>query len=229
MLNALLGREEVHDRGFREAAARLLLAARGVRSGCVQGMDRQDAGRREGAGDGRGWDAMLRKESAAAAHLHHVAGSRRSEGHRRLSAARGAAAVCRGRSRQGDREAHDGSGRRLGGVALRAHAHAAISRIRSWRSSTLPTVERSGGNGAVGADGAIVPRNHGRRGLGSIGRRRTFPANRASPRVPFYGNLLPLWDKGEYFPMVFSRARVDREAAHRLTLKPPAASSSAQR
>ena len=47
-----------------------------------------------------------------------------------------------------------------------------------------------------------------------------------------YGNLLPLWDRGEYFPMAYSRARVDREAAHKLSLRPaarPAATSSARR
>ena len=55
------------------------------------------------------------------------------------------------------------------------------------------------------------------------------PGQSGQPESPYYGNLLPLWDKGEYFPMVYSRARVDQEAAHRLTLKPAASSSSAQR
>ena len=92
----------------------------------------------------------------------------------------------------------------------------------------LPTVERSGGNGAVGADGAsyreIIDVADWDRSVAT-----NVPGQSGQPESPFYGNLLPLWDKGEYFPMAFSRARVDREAAHRLTLKPPAASSSAQR
>ncbi|MBI3263757.1 MAG: hypothetical protein HYZ58_11490 [Acidobacteria bacterium] len=40
--------------------------------------------------------------------------------------------------------------------------------------------------------------------------------------------IAPTWDRGEYFPMVYSRARVDKEAAHTLRLK-PAAPSSAKR
>ena len=46
------------------------------------------------------------------------------------------------------------------------------------------------------------------------------PGQSGQPESPYYGSLLPLWDKGEYFPMAYSRTRVDREAAHKLTLKP---------
>jgi len=91
----------------------------------------------------------------------------------------------------------------------------------------LPVVERGGGNGAVGADGAsyreiMDAANWDRSVVTNV------PGQSGQPESPYYGNLLPLWDKGEYFPMVFSRARVDQEAAHKLTLK-PAVSSSAQR
>ena len=58
------------------------------------------------------------------------------------------------------------------------------------------------------------------------------PGQSGQPESPYYGNLLPLWDRGEYFPMAYSRARVDKEAAHKLTLKPAgqaSTSSSAQR
>ena len=37
------------------------------------------------------------------------------------------------------------------------------------------------------------------------------PGQSGQPESPYYGNLLPLWDRGEYFPMVYSRARVDHE------------------
>jgi penicillin amidase len=91
----------------------------------------------------------------------------------------------------------------------------------------LPVVERGGGNGAVGADGAsyreiMDAANWDRSVVTNV------PGQSGQPESPYYGNLLPLWDKGEYFPMVFSRARVDQEAAHKLTLK-PAVSSSARR
>jgi penicillin amidase len=91
----------------------------------------------------------------------------------------------------------------------------------------LPTVERSGGNGAVGADGAsyreIMDVSNWDRSIAT-----NTPGQSAQPGSPFYGNLLPLWDKGEYFPMVYSRPRVDQEAAHKLTLKPAAAKASAR-
>jgi len=92
----------------------------------------------------------------------------------------------------------------------------------------LPTVERGGGNGAVGADGAsyreIMDVANWDRSIVT-----NVPGQSGQPESPYYGNLLPLWDRGEYFPMAYSRARVDQEAAHKLTLKPAAAAPSAQR
>jgi penicillin amidase len=37
---------------------------------------------------------------------------------------------------------------------------------------------------------------------------------------PHYDDLLPLWLKGEYHPMLWSRGRVEAETAGALTLKP---------
>ena len=37
---------------------------------------------------------------------------------------------------------------------------------------------------------------------------------------PHYDDLLPLWRTGEYFPLAFSRPRVEEVALHRLRLKP---------
>lgn len=83
----------------------------------------------------------------------------------------------------------------------------------------LPTIERRGGNGAVGADGASY------REIIDVADWDTAltintPGQSAQPESPYYGNLLPLWANDEYFPMVFSRAAVDGKAAHRLELKP---------
>src|SRR4029453_14985630 len=86
----------------------------------------------------------------------------------------------------------------------------------------LPTVERSGGNGAVGADGAsyreIMDVSNWDRSMVT-----NVPGQSGQPESPYSSNLLPLWDKGEYFPMCYARARVDQEAAHKLMLKPAAA------
>ncbi|KNY12388.1 penicillin amidase [Achromobacter piechaudii] len=49
---------------------------------------------------------------------------------------------------------------------------------------------------------------------------QNVPGQSADPRSPYYQNLLKGWATGEYFPMAFSRAKVDREKADTLTLKP---------
>jgi len=46
------------------------------------------------------------------------------------------------------------------------------------------------------------------------------PGQSGQPRSAHYGDLLPLWARGEYHPMPFSRAAVEQHAAHRLWLRP---------
>lgn len=46
------------------------------------------------------------------------------------------------------------------------------------------------------------------------------PGQSGQPGSPYYADLLPLWERGEYFPLKFSRAAVEEAAAHRLTLRP---------
>ena len=48
----------------------------------------------------------------------------------------------------------------------------------------------------------------------------SVPGQSGQPGSPFYGNLLPLWERGEYFPLVYSRAAVEKHTAHVLMLKP---------
>ena len=55
--------------------------------------------------------------------------------------------------------------------------------------------------------------------LGAAARSNT-PGQSAHPGSPFCGNLLPLWAGDEYFPLVLSKAAVDKAASHHLTLKP---------
>jgi acyl-homoserine lactone acylase PvdQ len=92
------------------------------------------------------------------------------------------------------------------------------------RSNHLPTVERGGGNGAIGADGAsyreIMDVADWDRSVAT-----NVPGQSGQPESKFYGNLLPLWDRGEYFPLVYTRGRVDGEAAHKLMLRPAATTS----
>jgi penicillin amidase len=46
------------------------------------------------------------------------------------------------------------------------------------------------------------------------------PGQSGQPGSAHYGDLLPLWEKGEYFPLAFSRAKVEQVTVHRLVLKP---------
>ncbi|HEX5273086.1 MAG TPA: penicillin acylase family protein, partial [Gemmataceae bacterium] len=46
------------------------------------------------------------------------------------------------------------------------------------------------------------------------------PGQSGQPGSPHYDDLLPLWRKGEYFPLAFSRAKVETVTIHRLKLVP---------
>jgi penicillin amidase len=48
------------------------------------------------------------------------------------------------------------------------------------------------------------------------------PGQSAQPASPHYNDLLPLWAAGRYFPLLFSRAKIERESHERLTLEPAA-------
>lgn len=84
---------------------------------------------------------------------------------------------------------------------------------------SLPTVERSGGTGTLAADGAsyreIFDVADWDRSIVT-----NVPGQSAQPESPFFGNLHALWANDEYFPLVYSRARVDKERAHTLRLTP---------
>jgi penicillin G amidase len=46
------------------------------------------------------------------------------------------------------------------------------------------------------------------------------PGQSGQPASPHYADLLPLWAKSEYFPLAFTRAKVEAVTRHRLMLKP---------
>jgi acyl-homoserine lactone acylase PvdQ len=47
------------------------------------------------------------------------------------------------------------------------------------------------------------------------------PGQSGQPGSPHYGDLLPLWAEGRYFPLVFSREAVEANTVNRLVLQPP--------
>lgn len=89
---------------------------------------------------------------------------------------------------------------------------------------SLPAVERDGGFGTVNATGAnfrrILDLSDWDRSIGT-----SAPGQSAQPGSRYYDNLVPLWANGEFFPLVFGRAAVEKYAAHRLVLEPAAAGS----
>ncbi len=48
------------------------------------------------------------------------------------------------------------------------------------------------------------------------------PGQSGQPGSPHYGDLLPLWAEGRYFPLAFSRTKVEEVTQHRLRLAPAA-------
>ena len=46
------------------------------------------------------------------------------------------------------------------------------------------------------------------------------PGQSGQPGSEYYDNLLPLWEAYRYFPLVYSRAAVERETKHLLVLEP---------
>jgi penicillin amidase len=46
------------------------------------------------------------------------------------------------------------------------------------------------------------------------------PGQSGQPGSPHYADLLPSWEEGQYFPLAFSRKKVEEVTKHRLVLKP---------
>jgi penicillin amidase len=46
------------------------------------------------------------------------------------------------------------------------------------------------------------------------------PGQSGQPGSPHYDDLLPLWSKGKYFPLAFTRKKVEEVTGHRLRLRP---------
>lgn len=46
------------------------------------------------------------------------------------------------------------------------------------------------------------------------------PGQSGQPGSPHYADLLPLWAEGKYFPLAYSRSKVEEVTQHRLVLKP---------
>ncbi|MFN7984064.1 MAG: penicillin acylase family protein [Vicinamibacterales bacterium] len=83
----------------------------------------------------------------------------------------------------------------------------------------LPAVERPGGFNSVNATGANFRRVIDLSNLDAT-MATNAPGQSAQPGSPYYGNLREHLADGIYFPLPFSRAAVDKQAAHTLTIAP---------
>jgi penicillin amidase len=163
------------------------------------------------------WDGTLAKDSAAAAIYAEwrTASSVDERNAARPIAARQAqheASLGRAVDALVRTQGADWSSWRWGRMHMRAFPHPFLGAF------DLPTVERPGGTGSVAADGASY-----REILDVADWDRSIvtnvPGQSAQPGSPFYDNLLTLWAEDVYFPLVYSRSRVERASAATLTLR----------
>jgi penicillin amidase len=106
----------------------------------------------------------------------------------------------------------DWTGWRWGRMHTRTFPHPLVAAFN------LPTIERRGGSGTVAADGATY-----REILDVADWDRSIvtnvPGQSGQPESPFYGNLLQMFADDVYFPLVYSKAMVEKETVHRMTIK----------
>jgi len=164
------------------------------------------------------WDAVLAKDSAAAA-LYTVwraaSTAQERDASRPIAERQPAleASLTRAIAQLSNTQGADWSSWRWGRMHMRAFPHPFLNLF------DLPAVERPGGTGSVAADGATY-----REILDVADWDRSIvtnvPGQSGQPGSAFYDNLLAMWASDTYFPLVFSRDRVNGAASHTMTLRP---------
>ena len=164
------------------------------------------------------WDAVLARESAGAAlyQAWRTASTIPERDAARPAADRKAqheASLTRAIAALVKTQGADWSAWRWGRSHMRPFPHPFVALF------DLPAVERPGGAGSVAADGAsyreILDVSDWDKSMVT-----NVPGQSGQPESPFYSNLLKLWAEDTYFPLIYSRPRVDRETAFKLVLKP---------
>jgi penicillin G amidase len=133
-------------------------------------------------------------------------------------------AVKETRERLGD----DPSKWRWGKLHVAPFTHALSTDDERRALFNLPSVERSGDGDTVNSTGGLNFRQtHGasfREILDASDWDRSMatnvPGQSGQPGSKHYGDLLPLWAEGKYFPLLYSRQKVEAMAKQRLTLEP---------
>jgi len=133
-------------------------------------------------------------------------------------------AVKEARERLGD----DPAKWRWGGLHVAPFTHALSTNDERRALFNLPSVERGGdGNTVNNTSGSNFRQNHGasfREILDVSDWDRSVatsvPGQSGQPGSKHYGDLLPLWAEGKYFPLLYSKQKVEVMAKERLTLEP---------
>jgi penicillin amidase len=133
-------------------------------------------------------------------------------------------AVKEARERLGD----DPSKWRWGGLHVATFTHPLSTNAERRALFNLPSVERGGdGNTVNNTSGSNFRQNHGasfREILDVSDWDRSVatsvPGQSGQPGSRHYGDLLSLWAEGKYFPLLYSKQKVEAMAKQRLTLEP---------
>jgi penicillin amidase len=133
-------------------------------------------------------------------------------------------AVKEARERLGD----DASKWRWGKLHVATFTHSLSTDAERRALFNLPPVERGGdGNTVNNTSGSNFRQNHGasfREILDVSDWDRSVatsvPGQSGQPGSKHYGDLLPLWAEGKYFPLLYSKQKVEAMAKQRLTLEP---------
>lgn len=165
-----------------------------------------------------GWNGVQSRESAGAAAWRFVSRAIPPEarrdgitpGARRALLER--ALVAGGRALR-DSLGSDSAGWRWGRLHRSELPHALV------RAYDIPAIERSGGPPTVAATGATYRQVIDFSNL-DASLATNVPGQSGQPGSPFYSNLADSFGRGEYFPLSFSRAAVERNAAYALVLVP---------
>lgn len=183
-----------------------------------QGWASRDARVENGRAALAAWNGQSRRESMAAALYRYVARSiTREVRSSSVTAAQKQPALERaiaiGLDSLSATQGTDASAWRWGRINRSELPHSLV------KAFDIPAVERHGGAGFVAAVGATYREIIDMGDLdGAMA--TNVPGQSGQPGSPYYSNLVDGFGKGEYFQLAFSKAAVDKVAAHRLMLVP---------
>lgn len=182
-----------------------------------QGWTSSDARVERGRAALAAWNAQSRRESMAAALYRYVSRGMRDARSPSAAPAQKQAmlerAIAAGMDSLTATQGDDPAEWRWGRINRSELPHSLV------RAFDIAPVERHGGAGFVAAVGATYREIIDMGDLDNA-MSTNVPGQSGQPGSPYYKNLVDSFGKGEYFPLAFSKAAVDKVAEHRLVLMP---------